>query len=258
MLRLVLILGLFATAPFAIGCNDSDGGSGGTGGSAGTGGTDLGCNQGQCISDDQAAADCTQVVAACIANEAPEEQCVIAGLCLFCLECGGGGTGGTGGAGGAGGTGGSAGAGGSAGTGGAGGSGPFCNEGACVDDAVAMECRTVAAACIANEAPEEQCIAGANILYCNVYWPADCDAAVCRCSRLNTPCTISCAGTGCNQECDGDGVQCTVECPNGGCSQECDNGATCTFTCDGGGCKQECENDAASCSTTCTPDNCTN
>jgi len=255
MPRLVLILGLFAMAPFAIGCDDS----GGTGGSAGTGGTDLGCNQDQCLSDDQAAADCTQLVADCIANEAPEEQCVIAGLCLFCLECGGGGTGGTGGGGGTGGAGGTGGgAGGSAGTGGAGGSGPFCNEEACVDDAVATQCKAAVTACIVNEAPEEECIVAANILYCNVYWPADCDTAVCRCSRLNTPCEISCAATGCNQECEGDGVVCTVECPNGGCNQECDNGATCDFTCDGGDCEQECENDAASCDTTCTGGNCTN
>ena len=246
MLRFVLILGLFAMAPFAIGCNDSgNGGAAGSGGTGGSGGTDLGCNQGQCLTDDQAAEDCTRLVAACIANEAPEEQCVIAGLCVFCLECGGGGTGGTGG-----------GAGGSAGTGGAGGSGPFCNEEACVDDAVATQCKAAVAACIANEAPEEECIVGANILYCNVYWPSDCDGAVCRCSSLNTPCTISCAGTGCKQECDGSGVECTVECPNGGCDQECDNGASCTLNCEGGDCTQECDNDAASCDTTCTPDNC--
>jgi hypothetical protein len=249
MPKLVLILGLFAMAPFAIGCNDSgNGGAAGSGGTGGSGGTDLGCNQGQCLLDDQAAADCTQLVAACIANEAPEEQCVIAGLCVFCLECGAGGSGGTGG---------SAGTGGAGGAGGSGGSGLFCNEGACVDDAVATKCKTAVAACIKNEAPEEECIAGANILYCDLFWPSDCDSAVCRCSSLNTPCTISCAETGCNQECDGNGVQCTAECPNGGCSQECDNGASCEFTCDGGGCKQECENDATSCAKTCTGGNCT-
>jgi len=235
-------------APFAIGCDSN--GNGGAAGSGGAGGTDLGCNEGACV-DESVAMQCRTTVAACLANEAPEEQCVIAGLCLFCFECGpGGGAGGAGGGGGAGGPGGGGGAGG-------GGSGLFCNEGACADESVAMQCKTAVALCVENEAPKEQCIAGANILYCDVFWPSDCDGAVCRCSRYNTPCTISCAETGCNQECDGGGVQCTVECPNGGCNQECDNGASCTLSCDGGGCKQECESDALSCTTTCTGGNCT-
>jgi hypothetical protein len=258
---LVGTLGLF-------GCTSDDGGGGGgtagSGGTAGGGGAGLGCNQIECLADPEAAAKCMALVAACIENEAPEEQCVIGGLCLFCFDCGGaggsGGTGGTGGSAGNGGAGGSAGAGGtggSAGTGGTGGTdGPFCDEGLCVAPSVADECRRAAALCSASGEPAGDCIAAANLIFCNEFSHSTCNEQICQCTTLNTPCTFSCLEGDCNQECEGDGVVCTAECVGARCNQECDRGAICELNCAGGNCIQECEEDALRCDTTCTGGRC--
>ena len=64
------------------GCKDDDGG-GGTGGS---GGTDIGCVEGRCV-DDAQAATCEEEIRECIAQKpADEEKCIALGNFFFCNE----------------------------------------------------------------------------------------------------------------------------------------------------------------------------
>jgi hypothetical protein len=156
-IRIVLAT-MMALTVAVTGCKD-DGGGGGSGGTGGGGGTDLGCDEGRCV-DDAQAAKCEQEIQACIAAEpANETTCIAFGNSLFCSE---GGTGGTGGGGGVGG----GGMGGEGGTGG--GIDVSCDEGRCVDGDQATECRDAITQCIAAEpANEEKCIAFGNLFFCN-------------------------------------------------------------------------------------------
>jgi hypothetical protein len=145
----------------AVTCVDGDGGTGGTAGTGGTGGTGgmgggVVCDEGDCATDTEKKAKCETFVIACIANEAPEEECLLAGLFAFCAE-GGGGTGGSGGAGGGG------------GTGGAPNPSELCNEDLCAaDDDLKQLCEDAIAACIANnlEIQWEECILGITGIVC--------------------------------------------------------------------------------------------
>jgi hypothetical protein len=157
----IVLAPMMALTVAVTGCKD-DGGGGGTAGSGGTGGgggTDLGCDEGRCV-DDAQAAKCEQEIQACIAAEpANETTCIAFGNSVYCSE------GGTGGAGGSGGVGGG-GMGGEGGTGG--GIDVSCDEGRCVDGDQATECRDAIAGCIAAEpANEERCIALGNLFFCN-------------------------------------------------------------------------------------------
>jgi hypothetical protein len=182
----LFVIALLAGTLGVFGCSDDppSNGNGGSGGSAGSGGTgggdgaDIGCDEGDCLTDTALQEQCEQLVTACIARDINEAECIAAGLLVLCNDGtggtgGSGGTAGTGGTGGTGGTAGTGGTGGTAGTGGTGGTGGapdpdlVCNEGLCADPGEAKEdCKVLVATCIERDLNVDECIAGVLLLVC--------------------------------------------------------------------------------------------
>jgi hypothetical protein len=176
----LFVIALLAGTLGAFGCSDDETNGGGSGGD----GADIGCDEGDCLTDTALQEQCEQLVTACIARDINEAECIAAGLLVLCkVDDGTGGTGGSGGSGGSGGTAGTGGTGGTAGTGGTGGTAGtggtggtggapdpdrLCNEGLCADPGEAKDtCKVLVATCIERDLNVDECIAGVLLLVCN-------------------------------------------------------------------------------------------
>jgi hypothetical protein len=172
----LFVIALLAGTLGAFGCSDDETNGGGSGGD----GADIGCDEGDCLTDTALQEQCEQLVTACIARDINEAECIAAGLLVLCND----GTGGTGGSGGSGGSGGDGGGGtggdGGGGTGGDGGGGTggtggapdpdlLCNEGLCADPGEVKDtCKVLVAICIERDLNVDECIAGVLLLVCQL------------------------------------------------------------------------------------------
>ena len=152
----LFVIALLAGTLGVFGCSDDEtngGGSGGSGGTGGGDGADIGCDEGDCLTDTALQEQCEQLVTACIARDLNEAECIAAGLLVLCND----GTGGSGGDGG----------GGTGGSGGAPDPDQLCNEGFCADPGEAKDtCKVLVATCIERDLNVDECIAGVLWLVC--------------------------------------------------------------------------------------------